>query len=462
MNNFSFGMSGAKKWKMAAFVASITSVTFLLSCEDTGILRADKSFIRSNLKTVFSDTFSIVSSTVQLDSLPSTNSPILLGSYTDDLLGRVTASNYFQIGPQKSVLVDTTRILDSVALILPYSKYWYGDTTTVVNVNVHELTKTPIFRVPYRYPTDDRVSMFYSENSFYNSNTSDFNPIPIVSKPVLFNPISRDNLRLKFPTSLGQKWFRWIQKDTLQYFSSNLSGFQTNLFKGIHLAINSANASIVGFRSNRARVKFYYRALNLAEARYDTASLDFPLTTLAFNNIVNDRSGTQFANLAPRKELRSNVTGNNSFIQSGGGLVTKLEFPRLKGFLQNKNIILLDAILELYPNKSALVDNVRPPRTLQFYATDASNVPIFQIGGNSPILANISYDREYQRETKYVFPMTNYINNELLSTNGELSPVLVAPPTATLVGEVNRVAITSKLGNPNSTKLKIFYSYVTN
>jgi hypothetical protein len=58
--------------------------------------------------------------------------------------------------------------------------------------------------------------------------------------------------------------------------------------------------------------------------------------------------------------------------------------------------------------------------------------------------------------------MTNYINIELLSTNGELSPVLVAPPTAALVGEVNRVAITSKLGNPNSTKLKIFYSYVTN
>ncbi|MFN7331172.1 MAG: DUF4270 family protein, partial [Bacteroidota bacterium] len=98
-----------------AFLSVIMSLAFLISCEDQGVLKADNNFSRSSLQTVFSDTFSIVTSTTLFDSIPTSNAnTLLIGDFADPLLGRITASTYFQVGPTTAFLPAADATYDSV------------------------------------------------------------------------------------------------------------------------------------------------------------------------------------------------------------------------------------------------------------------------------------------------------------------------------------------------------------
>jgi hypothetical protein len=68
--------------------AFVIFVLFLISCEDPGILKGDQNFGKSSLRTVFVDTFSVVTSTILVDSLPTTGTnQLMLGRYQDAYLG---------------------------------------------------------------------------------------------------------------------------------------------------------------------------------------------------------------------------------------------------------------------------------------------------------------------------------------------------------------------------------------
>src|SRR5882762_6106957 len=95
-------------------------VVFLGACEDPNTLAVSKTFSGNNLQTVYLDTFSVVATTVQLDTvLTNGTNTVFLGSYRDDQLGSVSASSYFQIGwtPFTPGVHD---VFDFVVLILPY------------------------------------------------------------------------------------------------------------------------------------------------------------------------------------------------------------------------------------------------------------------------------------------------------------------------------------------------------
>lgn len=455
-------MGGAKKWKMAAFVASIATVILFFSCEDPGILKANENFLRSKLRTVYVDTFSIVGSTVQLDSLPSSGNGnnVLVGNYKDNLVGQVSASSYFQIAYSNAFAPDTTSIFDSIALVLPYSRYWYGDTTRAQTLNVHELTQQPIAYSLPRYREDDPISIFSTTSGFYNSSKVQYNPTPILSTSVTFFP-HRDSLFLKLPSAIGQNWFKLGQQGSV--FFNTPGRFINEFFQGIYLTTDNSNdASVVGFRTNRIKVRIYFR--KLVDDSYQKASFDFPIFQTQFNNIQTNRSTTPLSGLQPRKSIASSLTNNVTYVQSGTGLVTKLEFPGLKDFLKDKKNVLLDAVLEVYPAPATYLGNAKPPTTLALYSVNVSNVPSASLGGpNNYLAANIQFDYEYEQQTKYAFSLINYLTGELTISNKEIEPILIAAPAPNIFTEINRVALSTQQNLTTSkTKLKIYYSYVSN
>jgi hypothetical protein len=466
VSKFSVGMAVAKRVKRLTFLAILSSLMLFFSCEDRGILNADRNFSRSNLQTVFSDTFSIVTSTTLFDSIPTSNAnTLLIGDYVDPLMGRITASTYFQVGPTSVFLPAADATYDSIGLVLSYNDYWYGDTTQLVNLNVFELSQPPRPRQTVPYRGEDRVSLFTVPSGFYNTSQSQFINTVIASKTVRFTPL-RDSIYIPLPSSFGKRWFDIAKADTTQFFKDgNL--FVTEFFKGLRIEGNSASgASIAGFRAGRCKIRLFYKTLIRdvpEQVRFDFRIVN---AALQFNNLTADRSGTPVATLSRRRTIPSSQTNGQTFMQSGVGIGTKIEFPSVKKFFLDRKVILIDAILEVYPVQSTYLGNYPPPRTLALFKTDNSNVPYEPVppndrGGNV-LTAIVALDKEYSQETKYTFVLTNYISTELLNNNEFITPVMVSAIAPSINTELNRVAIGSRNHPLSKSKLKIFYSYVPN
>ena len=138
-----------------------------MSCIEQGEIGS--SINQSNVEVISLDTFTLDISTVVLDSMITSGSnQILVGSYPDDRLGRLTSTSYFQIGIPSTSLDDfrESTALDSICLILPYT-YYSGDTTVPFTLSVHTLTE----------------DLEYEEDAFafYNVNEFAFNASPLAS-----------------------------------------------------------------------------------------------------------------------------------------------------------------------------------------------------------------------------------------------------------------------------------------
>src|SRR5579872_6100396 len=109
-------------------------VILFSSCEDPNTLSVSRAFSGNNIQTIYSDTFSVVTSTVQLDTfLTSSTGTVLLGNYQDPELGKVTASSYFQI-ISGTFIPDIRSVYDSTLLIMEYNHTYSGDTTQYMKI----------------------------------------------------------------------------------------------------------------------------------------------------------------------------------------------------------------------------------------------------------------------------------------------------------------------------------------
>ncbi|HLZ17324.1 MAG TPA: DUF4270 family protein, partial [Cyclobacteriaceae bacterium] len=190
-------------------------VVFFWACEDPNTLAVSKTFGGNNLQTVYVDTFSVLTSTLQLDTfLTGGTHTVLLGRYRDDQLGSVSASSYFQIGWSQPFSPGVYDTFDSMVLILPYNHYVTGDTTKSMNLNLYELTElmpTRTFRRP-----DILFSAYNSGTGFFNSSTVGHKSTPIVSASVNFFP-HRDSIKVRLPDALGANWLRLAKNQVAGY-----------------------------------------------------------------------------------------------------------------------------------------------------------------------------------------------------------------------------------------------------
>lgn len=458
-------------YKALIVILCAVIATAISSCDDQGLLNADENFSSRGLQTVYVDTFSVVTSTVFMDSLPSSSKgTLLVGGYKDSYLGKINSATYFQIGYFAPFTPATTSIYDSIGLILPYNKQFYGDTTKSMTINVSELTGAVNQRYLPPYVPNDKVSILNPTFALYNTSSVNYSNVVMASKTTAAFP-HRDSIFVRLPDALGMKMYT-IQDnipDVIKYQATANFGVISNwfiqsYFKGFNVSVPaSTDASIVGFNTAKLKVRLYYR--KYVNDILTNTYVDFPLTNSfnQFNQISADRTGTPVSTIGTAKILRSEATGNVSFVQSGLGLYTKVEFPFLKGFLKKNSYVILDAVLEV-PLAPGTYNGFTPPiTTLASYTTDVSNIISGGVpgNGNDVLKASIRYDREYSTNTKYLFSMTTFFNNEIKSNAPSITPLALVSPS--LFSEVNRVVIGNRLHPTNKIKLKIYYTqYGTN
>jgi len=405
-------------------------------------------YLSINNKVLLIDTLTVNVSTINFDSLVTSNqSRILIGNYTDPILGKVKSESYFELTPYTYTLgssTDTETInyaFDSIAMILKYDRYYYGDTTKVQTINIHQLTQ--------------KVKHSVDDTNFYNNSTLSYDSKSIGSKTFYPKPIGKDSINIQMDPTFGKNLFDKLKNNEI----TSADEFN-NYFKGVVIKPSSDNSSnIIGFTS-ACVMRLYYKKTNSNSE--DTYTKDFTIADLTkqFNNISLDKTGTLLQNLPDsRGKLSSDLTNNSSFIQSGTGLACRIDFPHIKQlkYISEKGII-VDAELVIKPIKNSASSLFPIKDSLRVYESDNLNriSKILTNSDGSQMFAKLNTTPdEFNENIGYKINLGSFLNQEMLKTTSSKSSLIFAFPN--IAKGVNRIVLGNQKNAENKLQLKIYY-----
>lgn len=347
---------------------------FFLACQED-ISRIGYQNPNSKLKVSYVE-IPIASSVMLMDSIRTSNfsyagetNRLLVGTFKDDIFGNITASAFTQYLPETGDTMRSSAVLDSVTLRLRYDFYTYGTPNgSGQSLSVYELDN-PIDPKAYYVNHSNIPASALLGAKAYGVNSTDF------QKFVADGNDTTITLNVPLEYSFGQRLFSGAQEYRVQYLAAKNSGETpakidsliadlpyinpakfTTQFKGIAIKPNSGD-KIVGFdpASVQSRIILHYH-----DASEDSLTLSFPLTTVyGFNQIKTDRSGTVLGEVNDfYKDYL--VESDNRYVQSGTGVVTKLDLSKFYEFsdtLKNSVIHSAEVIIE---NVQSSADNAPP------------------------------------------------------------------------------------------------------
>ena len=411
----------------------------LVACQ-TGDLTVGQSVINPQELTVQSvDSVTIKTSTVlKVDSFAtSTDTDILVGRWTDAQTGRFSARAFGALDYTVNALGSQTNLrLDSLVLEMNYS-FVYGDTTTLFDMSVHRLTSTLLPQV------------------YYSTNTAAYEPTPLVRMTVLPRPQSRGRqIRFRMTDAMAQDFFTRLSSSQIIDYNS-----LARYIPGFAFVSNSTNNTLAGFTATTSGLRLYYHT---AEDAQTSLSLLFPVNSLHFTQLQNDRSGTALNSLKARSDMvSSQLTDNTTFVAPGSFLQTRIELPYLGQFATpDRYADLNKALLVIGPIRRNLLDNAPPPTPLQLFQTNNVNAAVAAvpdgvtgaITNGSSAAAYYTYDPSAPIFTDtYTFDLTYYIG-QIIKRKIPNAPLLltVATPSGG-AGLIRSIAQRVTLGGPYRT-----------
>jgi hypothetical protein len=446
-----------KHWWQAFLFLSI-----LTGCDnDPKTLGLSNSSFSSDYNVVVVDTVTVKVSTVMLDSIPTSNTGLLLvGGYDELYLGRLKAEGYLQVGSGESWEPPTEAIFDSLVLIAHYSGYAYGDTTTATTIEVRRLIQPfQTFTLPQFWVNENQYSSLYTSNSKFNASPMRSDAQPLGGRTFRLRPHSADSAVIRLNDDLGREWLRLTKQQAPDLVES--SRF-LEYFKGLAIGTAGTGNSVFGIKTENLKIRLYYKAY--VSERLAQQYHDYPFSTGLYNysNVSSDRSNTALSTLSlTNNSIGTERTNSMSFVQSGTGMVTKLTFPYLTKLLRLTNVLLVNqAQLIIEPVKDSYSAAFPLPSSLTLYYTDKTNLPQQRVYANYNTsayqTATISFDKEFDTSTGYQFTVTQLAQN-LLGTEGTTDRgLLVMPPSTELNTTVNRAYFGA--GGDYRVRLKIWYT----
>ena len=436
--------------KSSIFLFIIVVIIFFIgSCTKSNNFSIGENFLDSQTGVKLLDTFRVGLSTVILDSLKTSGTGIaLVGKYSDSIFGSISSKSYFEFAYPTDKFNETD-VFDSANFILCYSKYYYGDTTSLMTLNIHQLTKqiTLDENTGYRYNTDSMVLASVLA-------TKVFHPRPKSADTIVTVPIN----------SFGEQIFNLIKNNdevvsTSELFFEYMKGFAITGETG-------TGNSVIGFKADEKHIfmNIYYHApSNDIVAKtykisfYNNVASSSSNSSYQFNHIHYNISKTAFSNIKGTGNiLPSSVTDNRAFLQGLIGLLPKIQFPTLQNLIFENHWKILKAELVIAPVLPSFA-YFKLPGKLYLWETDKENQMNSQLvdSRSEAIVSTLYIDDLYNEDTRYTFDITSYINKEASdlfynSDNG----LLVSLNTTDLISTFTRMAIEDK--NP-VVKLRLYY-----
>ncbi|WP_269221746.1 DUF4270 family protein [Flavobacterium sp. IMCC34518] len=424
----------------------------MVSCDsdvDAGKFVVGSDYLSIKNKVISIDTMTVTLSTIRLDSLvTSSESRILVGNYDDPLFGTIKADSYFQVltssfnlYSQNSDTDATGYVFDSIAMIMRYDDYYYADTTKVQTLNVH--------RVLQKFKPNKE------DNSFYNNSVLNYDNSILGSITYKPKPIGKDSINIKLDNNFGLELFNKFKNNEISDESD-----LTEYLKGFMItSSNSSSSSVIGFNMSSTLRLYYSKVKGDTEESY---SKDFIPSNAAkqFNVISSNRDDTLIKDLPSSNEsLPSVYSGNKGFVQSGTGLVCRINFPNVKQlrYLAEKGAI-VDAKLLLKPVKYSYSELFPLPQTLGVYLVDNMNRIKSKLtnANNETVTAALNRsDNEFGDDVQYEVLLGSYLQKEMLKESDKKSGLLITMPILSKV--VDRVVLGDQNNKENKLKLQIYY-----
>lgn len=400
---------------MGKFLCFLMLLLGIIACSvdasDIPTLEVGQDFTTSNVRVLVLDTFSVKLSTIKFDSINTSDSNrLLVGKYNDEYLGTIECNSYFELTAATTenatapYTLPDDATLDSVALILGYDRYFYNDTTLVSHINVHLLSE--------EVEPDD--------GAFFNTSELEYDSLPLISRRYRPEPFDEDSLHISLPLEFGNNLFRLIQQNDI----NDNEDLRDN-FKGFALVPEkSDNTSVIGFskESERTYLRFFYSVpeeFEDEERFLDFAINPFPQAPNAFNKIWNV-SADSLLNALSDQEDELPTSGNNdlSYIQSGTGYATKVDFPSIRSIYDIEGTgTVLSALLRLKPLRSSHDERTYLRDSLNVNVLDQNNVVTRVIRtGEGVVIGKITGANEEFSDVVYEVPVGVFVDQKLNET----------------------------------------------
>ncbi|MCV9928504.1 DUF4270 domain-containing protein [Flavobacterium sp. LS1R49] len=425
----------------------------MVSCNsdtDTGEFVVGSDYLSVGNKVILIDTLTVDMSTINFDSLVTSNqSRILLGNYEDPIFGKAKSDSYFQLSTSSYDLYkgdsDTSLpnyVFDSIAMILRYDNYFFADTTKVQTLNVRRLTQ--------------KVKPNKEDENFYNNSVLTYDPESLGTISYIPRPKEKDSINIKISDSFGSELFQKLKKREVvnnNEFLEYLKGF-------VITSSEENSSSMIGFKVATSVLRLYYSKY---QGETETSLIkDFSIqdATKQFNNISLDRTGTLIQNLPiSSSKLPSIQTENKAFIQSGTGIACKVDFPNIKQlkYIASKGAI-VDAELILKPVANTYSKAYSLPDSLRVYVGDNLNRISGTLNNSSGAamyaMLNKATD-EFNENVVYKVSIGGFLQKEMLKqSDSKLSLILSLP---NINKGVNRLVLGDQKNMKNKIELKIYY-----
>lgn len=439
---------------MHKFILMLFLGMAVISCgtdADAGEFVVGSDYLAVGNKVILIDTVTVEMSTINFDSLVTSNqNRILVGNYEDLIFGKVKSNSYFQLSGESYILktsgsdTETTNyVFDSIAMILKYDNYYYGDTTKVQTFDIHRLTQ--------------RVKPNTDDYSFYNNSTLTYSDESIGTIAYKPRPTEKDSISVKMSDAFGAALFQKLKKKEITDFDTF-----TEYLKGLVLVPSTSNSSsVTGFHVATSKIRMYY-------SKYQAGAEEVPFTIefsildagKQFNSISSDKTGTLLENLpVSSSKLSSTLTNRQGFIQSGTGVACRIDFPNIKqlrhiaanGAIVDAQIF-LKAVNNTYSQKYPLADS------LQVYVGDNLNrisASLVNSAGKTVFGTLNKKSDEFNENVGYTIPIGSFLQKEMLKQSDSRSSLILTLPG--LSKSVNRVVLGDQKHENNKIQIKIYY-----
>lgn len=436
---------------MYKFILMVCFAFAMISCgtdTDAGEFVVGSDYLAVNNKVILIDTVTVEMSTINFDSLVTSNqSRILIGNYDDPLFGKVKSNSYFQLAADFYSLISTTDtesanyVFDSISMILKYDNYYYGDTTKVQTFSIHRLLQ--------------KVKPNTDDDSFYNNSGLNYSSESLGTISYQPRPLQKDSINIKMNAAFGEALFLKLKKRELTDFDSF-----TEYLKGLVLVPETTNSSsVIGFDLT-SKVRLYYS--KYLGDDIDSYTKDFTIVdaTKQFNAISLDKSGTIIQNLpASNSKLSSLQTNHQGFIQSGTGVACRIDFPNIKQlkYISDKGAI-VDAQLVLKPVNNTYSEKFPLSDSLHVYVADKLNRISNTLTSSSGTALYAKLNKqsdEFNENVGYSLSVGGFLQKEMLKQSDSKSSLIFVLPTISKA--VNRLVLGDQKHLNNKIQLKIYY-----
>jgi hypothetical protein len=232
-------------------------------------------------------------------------------------------------------------------------------------------------------------------------------------------------------------------------------------FKGLTIQSGTASNAIIGFSTSVSTpaMRLYYHYVDFTSISDHRDFAIFGYTVSQFNHFeVTNPLFPLPANQKDKVPVKN--TDNQSYIQGGTGIVTRLEIPYLKNLLLlHENLRILKAELILEPVRNTY-KTIQLPKRVGLYSSDKYNrfgSILLNVNTGSPLVGNLVIDEEYQEGTRYTFDATSFIQSKIAEATDEIPALLVTISPNEIYTTADRLVLGSQINSDSKVILKLYY-----